>query len=349
MGRPSRKMPLDIWPWLILSLSVLLPLPLFLCYVFIPGFPAPLAVAALLFFLALAALSLFLLSKNAKRRREAIQMILNTDIESIRLYTDAQRDQNPEAHALILHLKKLMNLEDPLAMLSKQMDFATLQSQINPHFLYNTLESIRGEALIHDQRDIASMVAALSAFFRYSISTGRNLVTLGDELKNLRSYYQILQYRFGERFRLKMDYDPLEPGILEYMLPKLTLQPLVENAVLHGLEQSISGGLVIVRITITRARLIVQVIDDGAGIESERLHALNARLRAGLSRPFDPNEEKHEGIAIYNVNQRIKIIFGEEHGLILASIQGAGTMAEVTLPRKTKSDGNAKELGHHAK
>ena len=125
-------------------------------------------------------------------------------------------------------------------MLVKQAELNALQNQINPHFLYNTLECIRGKAMVQGAEQIANMTEALSAFFRYSISIQENLVTLEQELQNTKNYFLIQKYRFGNRFHLRIFLvEESEAG--EYLMPKMTLQPIVENAIFHGLEKSEIG------------------------------------------------------------------------------------------------------------
>ena len=120
-------------------------------------------------------------------------------------------------------------------ILDKQTELTALQSQINPHFLYNTLESIRGQALLDDNMEIAKMVEALAAFFRYSISRHQsNLVTLRDELANIQNYMLIQRYRFNNRFSLEVIIDEEDEAAYDYLIPRLIIQPVIENAIFHG-------------------------------------------------------------------------------------------------------------------
>ena len=119
-------------------------------------------------------------------------------------------------------------------VLSKQMQYQALQSQINPHFLYNTLDSIRGEALMAGNENIASMTERLSRFFRYCISNKGNIATIRDEINNILDYFYIQEYRFGDKFHLEIEVDE---ECYSYKIPQMTLQPIVENAIFHGLER----------------------------------------------------------------------------------------------------------------
>lgn len=213
----------------------------------------------------------------------------------------------------------------------KQSELDALQSQINPHFLYNTLDSIRGIALSEGIAEIAHMTEALSAFFRYSVSKKSNIVTLEEELRNVDYYFAIQQYRFNNRFVLKKILAE-DPDLLDCALPKLTLQPLVENALYHGLETKIGGGTITVRVTMTERRLIINVVDDGIGIDAATLDALNKHLDSGQPAQPQVDSSRSSGIALINVNQRIKLLYGSAYGITLYSTLELGTDVELVLP-----------------
>lgn len=213
---------------------------------------------------------------------------------------------------------------------SRQVELAALQSQINPHFLYNTLDAIRGQAIQDNNREVAMMIQTLSAFFRYSISRRGNAVTLRDELDNVQNYMKIQQYRFEDRFRLEMEID--DPDVYDYYVPRLILQPIVENAIQHGLENMRSGGLITIDVE-EADDLIIMISDNGKGMSLQELDELNGRIMA------EKAEEnrlapagKQEGIALVNVQKRIELFFGVPYGLHVYSSIGRGTDVEITLP-----------------
>ena len=214
-------------------------------------------------------------------------------------------------------------------ILNKQAELDALQSQINPHFLYNTLDSIRGQALAEGVEDIADMTEALSTFFRYSISNRNNIVTLEEELENVQNYFMIQQFRFNNRFRLQML--PFSRQLLERCrLPKLTLQPILENTILHGMEGKIGPGTITIRVDETENRTVITISDDGAGMNEETLLRLQSRLRG--DEPVEMKRSRGSGIALPNVNRRIKLLFGEDYGLYVMSTLGLGTDVEISLP-----------------
>ncbi|NLJ32003.1 MAG: histidine kinase, partial [Clostridiales bacterium] len=222
--------------------------------------------------------------------------------------------------------------------------YLALQNQINPHFLYNTLEGIRGETLNAGLENVAKMTEALATFFRYTISNVENLVTLEDELANVNNYYIIQRYRFGERLKLVVDYDAEhEPEIMSCRMPKLILQPIVENAIYHGLERKIGEGLLRIKIETTASRLILTISDNGIGMPEERLREINGKLNGTTLDYIRPESEKHGGIAVVNVNNRIRLLFGEEYGVCIYSTEQVGTDVEITLPLMKKDGGEQYE------
>ena len=216
----------------------------------------------------------------------------------------------------------------------KQTELTALQSQINPHFLYNTLDSIRGQALMDDNYEIARMVEALGAFFRYSISRTGSLVTLRDELANINNYMLIQSYRFNNRFSIEIIIDDEDEAAYDFLIPKLIIQPVVENAIFHGLEEKLEGGKVSIEIIVTEKNLIIIISDNGKGIESERLKALNKRIQFSSLQSDDDSIRHHRntGIALPNIHKRIQLLFGEDYGVNIYSTAGQGTNVEITIP-----------------
>jgi two-component system sensor histidine kinase YesM len=234
-------------------------------------------------------------------------------------------------------LELLSDRLDKSALLNvskKQAQYLALQNQINPHFLYNTLEGIRSEALCAGMDGVAAMTEALATFFRYTISNVDHLVTLEDELSNIENYYIIQQYRFGDKLSLSIEYDDDDDdlSVLNLKLPKLILQPIVENSIYHGIERKVGKGNLRIHIDHTIDRLIIRISDDGMGIEKVALEKLNNKLLTNSLDDIEPKKEKKGGIAIINVNNRIKLIFGEEYGIHIYSTQNVGTDVEITLP-----------------
>lgn len=204
----------------------------------------------------------------------------------------------------------------------RRTEFALLQAQINPHFLYNTLDTIIWLNESGEISEAVKMVASLSKYFRFSLSRGKSVITLEEEEQHIRSYLEIQQMRYRDL----MDYEIDIPVRLKnYILPKLTLQPLVENALYHGIKNIRRKGSIRLTGREKNGCVILEVIDDGYGMSQERLEQLKASLTDGTN----------EGFGLRTVHQRIQILFGAEYGLALQSEPGKGTRISVTIPMKT--------------
>lgn len=221
-----------------------------------------------------------------------------------------------------------METEDHLLM--RQMEISMLQAQINPHFLYNTLECIRGQAIADNEPQIAETIHALSGYYRYNISNRREVVPIKDELDNVSNYMKIQQYRFQDRFAMDIETECDDIALQEGTLPKLSLQPLVENAVLHGFRHITEGAHIRIHISQTEKSLNIIVSDNGEGMSEEDLVRLRHRITRNASDRTD-REERH-GIALVNVNRRIQLLFGESYGLTINSVENAGTDVEIHIP-----------------
>jgi two-component system sensor histidine kinase YesM len=195
-----------------------------------------------------------------------------------------------------------------------------LQAQINPHFLYNTLDVVSWMARRNNADDVAQVVAALSRMMRYSISSSDS-ATIGTELNHVREYVTIQRARFKDRFSVELDVDP---DVLDTPIPKLTLQPLVENAIVHGLRQGKATGSIAVRARATRGEATLVVEDSGCGIDEARLATLL----------HNPSSHDGRGIGIANVNRRLMLTFGEPYGLSISSVAGEGTRCVVSVPMR---------------
>ena len=224
-----------------------------------------------------------------------------------------------------------MEREQALILMEEKMKYAKLQNQINPHFLYNTLENIRGQAIIDDNLVIAEMTEALSRYFRYNISKDNDIVKLTQELENIETYVKIQQYRFHNRFEFRIFNHDQTDAIYHCRIPKLTLQPIVENAIFHGMENKIERGHIYVHIDLSGKHVVVIVSDDGVGMDSETLARLKTRL-ANSSAHKQWSDEHGDGIAMTNIHTRLRLLYGPEYGLNVSSIRNVGTQVELLLP-----------------
>lgn len=241
------------------------------------------------------------------------------------LYADWSRDAT--LCAFFGDIEERLHGEEIIRLQQKQAEYLALQNQINPHFLYNALEAIRADALLADCEEIAETTEALATFFRYTISNVQEYVTLFDELDNAENYFTIQHCRFGDKLSMELEME--NEALYEARMPKLILQPLVENAVLHGLEGKIEHGSVRIIVENSDRVLFLRVRDNGMGMPEAQVEQLNEQFAEGAAAPHAP---QRGGIALRNVNSRIRLMFGEDYGLHIFSAAGIGTECCVTLP-----------------
>lgn len=216
-------------------------------------------------------------------------------------------------------------LEERMKLLRKSQ-YDMLQTQINPHFLYNTLETINWMAynMSNSENPVSKSLINLASFFRNTLTSGY-FVSIENEIKYTKEYVNILALRYGDLFDIEWDIDE---SILSYTIIKICLQPIIENAVYHGIKQKNDKGLIKIKGLCDDNNIILIVSDDGVGIEKDALDELNKTL----SETSFTNEKSHIGLS--NVNQRIKIIFGDSYGIHVESTVGVGTDVYVTIPKK---------------
>lgn len=240
----------------------------------------------------------------------------------------------PEFQLVLERFRYMLSKQEVVSLSKKQAEYLALQNQINPHFLYNTLEAIRGDALDAGQEGIAKTAEALATYFRYTITEMRDLVTVEDELNNIDSYFTIQRYRFNDKLKLNVLAD--EDIVYRCKIPKLTLQPIVENSIFHGLESKSGDGQITIRLEVTQSRILISIKDNGVGMPQEDVNRINEKLEKVKVSYISDEKHARGGIALRNVAQRIKLLFGEEYGLQLYSTLGVGTEVVINLPKITQ-------------
>lgn len=220
-------------------------------------------------------------------------------------------------------LSRLISLQmeqvesDRQAQLAVEARLDALQAQVNPHFLFNSLNAIN--MYVHKNPDFTrELIRRLSAFLRYTLGNNQRFTTIGDELKIIEDYLIIEKARFGDRLTVVMD---VEENIKKFQIPVLSVQPLVNNAVIHGILPKEGPGLIRISIRRLYDQILVTVVDNGTGISSENLKKIYEKgMGTGL------------GVGIHNVHERLKLLFGEEYGLEIASTPGKGTNVSFKIP-----------------
>ena len=206
-----------------------------------------------------------------------------------------------------------------------ELDF--LQSQINPHFIYNTLFNIKCMAAMNRMHEVEDMITAFGKILENTLDTSREMLPLAEETAALTEYVHLLKYRYSNRFELICNISE-ESG--RCRIPKLTLQPIVENAIFHGIEPRNEEGTIIINGWVKDALLIVEVIDDGIGMSRE-----NAEL---ILRGKNSSSGRGHHIGLRNINERLKLFFGSGYGLEIESEEGIGTKVTIRIPGKETED-----------
>ncbi|OPH56962.1 histidine kinase [Paenibacillus ferrarius] len=210
----------------------------------------------------------------------------------------------------------------------KQAEFSALQSQINPHFLYNTLNCISSIGLEYGSKEIAQITSSMSKIFRYSIEKSE-LVLISEEIQCIKAYLNIISIRYENKFSLEVKVDD---KILGMKTPKMILQPIVENSVYHGLESMDAGGQLCVSGNMDEnGDICFQVADTGKGIGQDELERMKAKLHMAYSERVE-NSLEGKNIGLSNINNRIKLLFGEGYGVEIESQLGIGTIVIVKIP-----------------
>ncbi|SES92449.1 sensor histidine kinase [Paenibacillus sp. NFR01] len=230
---------------------------------------------------------------------------------------------------MVERTNELINERYKIKLAQKNATLKALEAEINPHFLYNALQAISTKALKNNSDDIVEMVDNLALTLRYCIS-GRDVVQAKEELRHIERYLALQKARFGGRMQVLYDW---EERLMELRIPKLSIQTLVENCIKHALEKVSTPVTITIEAYETSTHNIISVLDDGPGIRGDRL----AEVRASLAVEWDDSAPEDAGggesIGLKNLNTRLKLLYGEEAGLIIQS-DGSGTLLEMRLPRE---------------
>jgi two-component system, sensor histidine kinase YesM len=224
---------------------------------------------------------------------------------------------------MVTKLRDLVRTVYQVQIQNKEAQLIALQNQINPHFLYNTLDSIHMMAEINSDFEVSKMITTLAKLLRYSIKSSNDLVTIRDEIKHVKNYITIQEVRYENKFKFFLDIDKT---LEEYKILKLILQPLVENCIYHGIKDNEAACYILVTAELEGDLITIRVIDNGMGMTEERL----AEVKESIIKNDRNVEEKSIGIC--NVNNRIKTYFGEKFGLEVSSKQNAGTEISIHIP-----------------
>jgi two-component system sensor histidine kinase YesM len=234
---------------------------------------------------------------------------------------------------MISQINSLIEVVYKEKLLLKESEFKALQAQINPHFLYNTLETVNWMAKINGIDEICKVITALGDLMRISISKDKEYLTIREEEKYIRDYLFIQKTRFGNKIHCQID---IEESIMSIKIPKLIIQPIVENALVHGIQRRKGIGLIKIKGFRVDASILFEIEDTGVGMTNEQIYSI-------LNTNNDLHEGTRAGVGIINVHQRIQHIYGKDCGLEIKSSPGEGTMVRIKVTNKLSlSDENEK-------
>ncbi|NOU67013.1 HAMP domain-containing protein [Paenibacillus sp. LMG 31461] len=248
----------------------------------------------------------------------------NLDIEFKELSRNEIGVLNRGIRDMIHRIKQLLLQIEKEQEKKRRAELAALQFQIRPHFLYNTLYSIKHLIELDEKKEASQMVTSLSDFFRISISKGSEIIPVSQEIEHINHYFTIQELRYGDSFTYEID---MEPAMLDFNIVKLTLQPLIENAIYHGIKNSRTKGHIRIKGFIQEDDCVIRIEDNGAGMATEKLEQINRFL----SNMCTSEDGDGTGIGIYNVHKRLRLNYGMKYGLRYESSSEAGTIVVVTF------------------
>jgi two-component system sensor histidine kinase YesM len=269
-----------------------------------------------------------------KKLHDVTTTITGTDLQA--LVTNNNVDEITELgisfNIMIGRIRELLHAKIQEQENLKKAELRTLQAQINPHFLYNTLDTIVWMAEANKTEQVIDIVRALSSFFRIALSKGRDWISLRQEIEHVRSYLTIQKMRYRDILDYRIE---VEEALLDSTILKLTLQPLVENALYHGIKTKRNGGMIIVQAKQTNENmLLLEVRDDGVGFTPYKL----AQIQASLAEDIGEISMKEGGFGLENVNKRIRLYYGKTYGVSIQSQYRGGTQVTITIPLQRDPD-----------
>ncbi|WP_336776799.1 cache domain-containing sensor histidine kinase [Paenibacillus sp. MMO-58] len=230
-------------------------------------------------------------------------------------------------------IKKLMRQIVTEQESKRTYELEALQAQINPHFLYNTLNSVVRMVGMNKNEEVTTMITSLSKLFRISLGKGKSVIAIADELEHARNYLVIQQMRFKNKFDFSIE---AEDVALNYATLKLIVQPLIENALVHGIEPSVDKGYIRVKVKLDGQDIVIEVRDNGLGMSEERLKQVNAG---------HVTSSKGSGVGVMNVQERIRLFYGQAYGLHFESELEEGTTVTIRFPAMELKQAEGRERG----
>lgn len=289
-------------------------------------------IAGLLCLMLLTAVYYWIVSSLTQRIVKLARHMRRVNSDNLSVYADRTNDRDEidslttSYNAMLQRIDDLVNRVHRAELLRKEADYKVLEAQIRPHFLYNTLESIRMMAEVNEAQEVADFTYTFGKFIRYSLSADKFETTLQNELEHVRNFLQIHKNRVGERLRYEIN---VEAPIDRFICPRFILQPIVENSIIHGVSKLRKPWCIQIRIYEEAAFLKVEIRDNGAGIEAERLKMIKEVLSGHLS--LESLQTESGGLGVNNVHERIKSFYGNNSGLWLENLSPSGLICIIQM------------------
>jgi two-component system sensor histidine kinase YesM len=248
-------------------------------------------------------------------------------------------------NTMLAQMSRLLSLTELQGRQKREAELRSLQAHIKPHFLYNTLDTIHWMARNKGAEDVAEVVQSLSRLFRIGLSKGNDIIPLSDEIEHIQSYLVIQKTRYKDKLNYTLD---VSPEVQHLYVLKLLLQPIVENAIYHGIKERRGPGHIAIAAKADEGSLILSVSDDGAGMAPEKVEQLRKLLESAVAAPNDADHDlklkepkdlvkskdmlEQQGYGVLNVQARIQLTFGDRYGMFIESEQGKGTTVTIVHP-----------------
>lgn len=267
-------------------------------------------------------------SKRLHKITSAIKKVRKGDL-SIRIKTKGKKDELTEIadnfNRMCDDLNDYIEKVYVYQVKQKSAELKSLQAQINPHFLYNTLESIRMRAAVRGALDVSEMIYILATFFRNSLKT-ETITTIENEIEHCKLYLKLFQIRYNDKLSVEFNIDE---SMLSYSIVNLSLQPIVENYIVHGIDLDATNNTITISGRFDGEDIFIEIEDNGCGIEENTLSNINFTLK---------NKREPSSIGIFNVHERLKIVYGDSYGLEIDSKENIGTKVTIHIPAKKKGE-----------
>ncbi|WP_058305923.1 cache domain-containing sensor histidine kinase [Gracilibacillus massiliensis] len=239
-------------------------------------------------------------------------------------------------NAMLAKINELMHLTERQERQKRDAEFRSLQANINPHFLYNTLDTIQWMARKQHANDVAEVVESLAKLFRIGLSKGRDVISLKEEIEHIESYLKIQKTRYREKLNYKID---VEDSIKNLPILKFVLQPIIENAIYHGIKERRGPGHILIDAKEVEDGILITISDDGQGMPTTQLLEMREALAQSISRTENPEETRDKkGYGMLNVQARIQLTHGLNYGISLESEERSGTTVTILLPLINEPD-----------